>query len=310
MGDEKDEIQDGATGTDSPANGAAGEATNPGTDIFAEAPLEGFTTDHKAFMEGTFPSGKKKQEYIKAPEVKTNEGDPDFITHEAGAATAPKLEGAPPTSGAPALDGVPDNRRNRVWRNAVRVTDVIDRVMSTVNGWLNEGDAKDFRAGEKDLKAIAEAVYEWMQEIGADIKEEWSALMVLLMVYGPDTGAGVFHRLGKWWDERKARKEAKRNGDKRSPLSVVRDEPKDEPKPAPKPDNEAKEGVTGMEVRICKHPNCTEKLGSIQRQPHFCSRDHNNQYNRLRDKEKDKYPEAGKFERIMQPDGKIITVDK
>lgn len=297
--------------------GAEAPEKTGGPSIFDDVPIVGeVKTGIDDFISTNLAAPKQQYQppIEKMPEAKEGEGL--FSTHstEAFGTETPKDTGAgkPPSTGAPEQE-TPDVKRGRIWRQAVRVVMFIDRVMGSLNGWLNEVDPKTMRADKNDLKLLCDTMYDLMQEKAIEIKEEMSAGLVFATVYLWDTGAGIIHRVGKWWQGRKEpepepkpeptnneRFAPKPKREEPQPFELFRERPK-----ATEPNEPEK--TTGKDIRVCKHPECSKALKS--RQNHFCGNTHQHQYEAMRKADPDKYPIIHSFTRFRTPEGKFKKVE-
>lgn len=292
-------------------NGKEGATPSTVVDLLANTPLKSIeATNVEEFMRGTFDNNAPKQPYIGEVTGDIDPNDPDFTTHTTHTAPPPpNMPNAPKQGVEEGPAGVPENRRNRIWRNAGRAVQAVDRGMSQLNGWLNERDPKEFRADASDIKMMMETAYDAMQEWAIEMKEEVSVVLVFFTVYGFDTIGGIGHRVSKWMQKRKAMKamkaqaagRAERNAGARSVTDETTIAEK-RPETAPNAGPAHVEDV--VEVRICKLPSCNTPLRG-RKQPHFCCQEHATKYNGLLTLKK--VPDHRTFERSMDKDGTIVS---
>jgi len=274
-------------------------------DIFANAPVTDISGIAGKVLSETFGAAEpgEKQSYINADtEGDISPDDKDFTTHTATAGappkqSTPKPDTAPAGDGEPKADEVPDNRRNRIWRQAVRIVVFTDSMLAGVTGWLHDRDPKEFEADKDDIKTLCNAWYDSLMEWGTEVKEEVGLTLVYLGVYGWDMGAGIIKRISGWNDRRKQRNQAT---DAQAHGAAKPATAKD---PDPVGTGEAERSRPAV-VRVCKHPDCDKVLGD--RQEHFCGKAHNLAYQQLRKSDPDRYPEPAALAFTIDSNGKKV----
>lgn len=289
--------------TETPQTPAVGD-----TDIFADAPIHGMDGMGKKVIGEVFGSEEpgEKQSYINAPtDGDIAKDDPDFTTHEpTGGAPPPQPKQGP--DNAPAeedakLDGTPENRRNRVWRRAVEIVVMTDSLISGGLGILHDRDPKEFAADKDEIRRLCNSWYDALMEWGADIQEEVGLLFSYVGVYGWDLGSGVIKMFNRWNNRRKEKRDARKAANEKRPENRPA---KSDPDPVGT--NEGGRADTTKPVRVCKLPGCKNVLGD--RQPHFCSKAHNLQYQNLRKKDDKAHPTPDSLEYTLDKDGKKVSV--